>query len=101
MKQEQLFAEILSDRPSAGDVVYIERRGEEYAWRRTAADANALVLDAETLPDARICYSGEWPLDDPERWHVLCDDLIAKMESMAGGPDRCRWSADDPWPRGH
>jgi len=101
MNAAEVFAAIRSTRPEPGDVVYIERRGEEYSWRQTAAGADGLALDSATLPDSWICYSGEWPLDDAERWQAFCDDLLAEMESMAGGPDRCRWSADDPWPRGH
>ena len=101
MKAPEVFAEIRAARPSPGDVIYIERRGEEYAWRQTLADASVIALDAEKLPDAWICYAGEWPLDDGERWGSFCDDLLAEMESTAGGPDRCRWSPDDPWPRGH
>jgi hypothetical protein len=27
--------------------------------------------------------------------------LLAEMESMCGGADRCRWPLDQPYPPGH
>ena len=29
------------------------------------------------------------------------DDLIAEMDSMSGGADRCRWPLDQPYPVRH
>jgi hypothetical protein len=29
------------------------------------------------------------------------EDLLAEMESMCGGADRCRWPLDQPYAPGH
>jgi hypothetical protein len=29
------------------------------------------------------------------------EDLLAEMESMCGGADRCRWPLDQPYPVRH
>ena len=39
------------------------------------------------------------PGDDPVRRPGLFDDVLAEMETMVSGGDRCRWSPDEPWPR--
>lgn len=96
---------MLAAPPKAGDVVYIERRSESYAWIRTPLDAD-MPRDrsgCNTMPDVWIYYSGQWPAEsgDPEQWRAFLDDLLDEMESMAGGKDRCRWPFDDPWPHSH
>jgi hypothetical protein len=53
------------------------------------------------LPEAWIFYAGAWPVDDPARWSAFFNDLLAEMDSMVRGPDRCRWPLDDPWPHHH
>lgn len=100
MNREGLFSEIVAARPAEGDVVYVERRGEEYALRVTSPEAG-LDAGAESFPDVWVYWTGVWPLDDPDRQRAVFEDLLAEMESMGGGSDRCRWSVDDPWPRLH
>ena len=56
--------------------------------------------DART-PDAWLFYSGSWPAGDPERLAGHLDDLLAEMESMCGGEDRCRWPLGQPYPFQH
>lgn len=105
MTREELFSEILAVRPGSDDLVYIERRGENYAWNRTALsnEMPVIVSDNNALSDAWIYCSERWPLedDDADCWQAFFDDLLAEMESMASGDDRCRWPLDEPWPRGH
>ena len=48
-----------------------------------------------------MTFSADWPVDDPERLRAFFDDVMAELESMAGGPDRCRWPIDEPWPHSH
>ncbi len=68
--------------------------------RRIGADgALPLPTPDESLPDAWIYYSG-WPTHDQAE-SAFFEDLLAEMEAAAGGHDRCRWSADDPWPHAH
>jgi hypothetical protein len=93
MTPEQLNMELRAAAPVAGELVYLERRGDEYMWKRGQASSTE-------LPDAWMYYTGEWPIDDDERWGAFFDDLLAELDSMVTGVDRCRWSPDDPWPHG-
>jgi hypothetical protein len=36
-----------------------------------------------------------------KRFRAHLDDLIAEMDSMSGGADRCRWPLDQPYPVRH
>jgi hypothetical protein len=101
VNRAELEKEILAARPDTGDLVYIERRGEDYRWARTSAGGTVETPEAGGFPDAWMYYSGRWPVDDPEKVSAFFDDLLAEMDSMAGGADRCRWSPDDPWPHQH
>jgi hypothetical protein len=96
-----LITELVADWPEPGELVYLERRGDSYTTRRIGADG-VLPLPApeESLPDAWIYYGG-WPARDQHDESAFFDDLLAEMEAAAGGNDRCRWSADDPWPHAH
>ena len=100
MDQQGLLAAIIDARPGPADVVYVERRGEDYslpgdaARRRICSSAGW----AAEFPDVWIYWSGEWPADDADRQQAIFKDLLEEMESMGGGAaDRCRWSLDDPW----
>ena len=103
MNREQLSAALRTERPESGDLVSIERRGETYGFARTRAGdrPSAAEWEGGFLPDAWISYSGEWPFEDAGRWEAFFEDLLAEMEAMSGGADRCRWPADEPWPHGH
>ena len=100
MDREQLLSSLLTADPQPGDFVYVERRGESYAWYRVA-DGDATPV-AETA-DAWLYYSWQSPLGgDANNARAMLDDLLAEMESMTGsGADRCRWPLDQPYPRGH
>lgn len=95
MTPEQLGAELRAAAPAPGELVYLERRGDDYHWARGEVETG--VRD---LPDSWMYYTGVWPVTDPDRWTAFFDDLLAELDSMAGGADRCRWSLDDPWPHG-
>lgn len=102
MDRQHLLDALIEARPGPADVVYVERRGEEYGWR-VSDPGEDLLLGGPTgeFPDAWIYWSGNWPVDDTEGQQALFDDLLAEMETMVSGGDRCRWSPDDPWPRTH
>lgn len=103
LTREELFSDLLASPPGGDEMVYIERRGENYALRRGGFEAGLPTAAEEAGPDVWIYYSGRWPSpDEPdERWRAFVDDLLDEMESMAGGMDRCRWPLDEPWPHGH
>lgn len=87
--------------PEPDELVYVERRGESYAWQRNGIGVVIAGPDADApLPDAWIYYAG-WQRHDPQDPVAFFDDLLAEMEAAAGGQDRCRWSVDDPWPHSH
>jgi hypothetical protein len=96
-----LTAVIGADWPEPGELVYFERRGDSYTMRRIGTDgAFPLPEPGESLPDAWIYYSG-WQERHRKDVTAFVDDLLAEMDAAAGGQDRCRWSADDPWPHAH
>ncbi|MBV9690961.1 MAG: hypothetical protein JO202_14780 [Ktedonobacteraceae bacterium] len=105
MTQQELSLDIQAAHPTSDDLIYIERRGDNYSWRHTTTSTDMLKVRADiadgSLPDVWIYYSGTWPTQDPDRWQAFFDDLLAEMESMGGGADRCRWSLDEPWPHMH
>ncbi|MGH8930888.1 MAG: hypothetical protein ACRDZO_09755 [Egibacteraceae bacterium] len=92
MTPEKLSTELRAAALPPGELIYLERRGDEYTWVRGAMGTDAV------LPDAWMCYTGAWPVDD--KWDAFFTDLLAELNSMAGGDDSCRWSLDDPWPHG-
>ncbi|MBA2323843.1 MAG: hypothetical protein H0V92_07485 [Pseudonocardiales bacterium] len=95
MKSERLGIELRSADLRAGEMVYLERRGEEYGWTCGQVQPGAV------LPDSWMYYTGEWPVGDDGRWEAFFADLLAELDSMTTtGDDRCRWSPDDPWPHG-
>jgi hypothetical protein len=98
MDQAELFASLAEAAPDLEDIIYVERRGTAYSWHRVAPGAEPL---ASPGPDVWMYFSGAWPHDDPVRMQAFCTDLLAEMESMAGGADRCRWPLDQPWPMTH
>ena len=101
MNVDQLFASIEADRPGRDDVVYLERRGQDYHWRIVAAGgAITPSSEAGSEPDAWMSFSGDWPAD-PQRLQTFVFDLLAELESMADRTDRCRWPLDQPWPHQH
>jgi hypothetical protein len=101
MDRQRLLTAIIGSRPGPADVIYVERRGEDYDCRVTGPGED-LVLGGTGagFPDVWIYWSGEWP-DDPARQRAVFDDLLEEMESMGGGSDRCRWPLDEPWPHRH
>lgn len=101
MHREDLLDAILAAPPSAGEMLYLARRGEEYRCAGMPT-ANILTPPVDTEePDAWIYYGGVWPVEDRGRCAAILDDLLAELESMTGGIDRCRWPLDEPWPHGH
>jgi hypothetical protein len=102
MDRQQLLTAIVEARPGPADVVYVERRGDDYACRVTGPEEDLLLGGGPGgFPEVWIYWSGEWPIDDAGRQQAVFADLLEEMESMVGGSDRCRWSLDDPWPHRH
>jgi hypothetical protein len=96
-----LITTIVADWPEPGELVYIERRGDSYALRRLGTDGAFVGPESgESLPDAWIYYGG-WQAHHLHDVSAFFEDLFAEMDAAAGGHDRCRWSADDPWPHSH
>jgi len=97
--REQLVSTILTADPAPGDLVYVERREDSYAWHRPG---DGDLPPSQDQPDAWIYYSWQQPLGDTEAARAMVEDLLAEMESMTGhGDDRCRWPLDQPWPLTH
>jgi hypothetical protein len=93
---------IEANRPGRDDVVYLERRGNEYDWwivRAGEAITESRKPD-EPEPDAWMSFSANWPADS-KRLRAFFGDLLGELESMASRADRCRWPIDEPWPHSH
>jgi len=102
MDRTRLLTEILHLYPSPGETIYLERVDDDYHWH--IVDPGAALPgpgSANQAPDAWIFYSGTWPSHDTERMAAHLDDLLAEMESMSGGAERCRWPLDQPYPLDH
>lgn len=99
MDRAQLVASLTQAAPSAEDVVYVERQGTAYAWHRV--NLGAQPPESSAGADVWMYFSGAWPQADPARTQAFCEDMLAEMESMAGGEDRCRWPLDQPWSQLH
>jgi hypothetical protein len=103
MNREELFASIVAAGPGRDDLVYLERRCDEYDWGIVPVDGSAPGSPPVTTahPDVWMSFSAAWPADDPARMRAFFDDLLAELESMADPADRCRWPLSEPWPHFH
>jgi hypothetical protein len=103
MNREELFTSIVAARPGRDDIVYLQRRGDEYDWRLVALGDAAVAAAPSGVadPDVWMSFSARWPVDDTEQFRAFFDDMLAELESMADKADRCRWPVDDPWPHSH
>ena len=103
MNREELFTSIVAAGPGRDDIVYLERRGDDYEWQMVPM--GEITVDASPSagpsPDVWMSFSATWPVDDPERMRAFFDDMLAELESMADRADRCRWPIDEPWPHSH
>lgn len=99
MRREELLDAISADPPVEGEMLYLARRGATYDVQRIS-QGSAIGAWADDA-DVWIYYGGGWPAGDDERAAATLDDLLAELESMAGGVDRCRWPLDQHWPHGH
>jgi hypothetical protein len=102
VNRTQLLTEILDRTPLPGETVYLERQGDEYDWH--CVDGGARLPEpgaGRQMPDAWLFYSGSWPTEDPELLAAHLDDMLAEMETMCGGAERCRWPLDQPYPLQH
>jgi hypothetical protein len=101
VKVDELYASIEANRPGRDDVVYLQRRGDEYDWRIVPlGSAITPITEAGAEPDAWMSFSASWP-SDPQRLRAFFDDLLDELESMVSGADRCRWPVDEPLPHVH
>lgn len=100
MDRTRLISEITAAEISSQHVVYVERKGADYQWARIDP-GSAAMHPSSRGPDAWIFYSGPWPKGRPAELPAFVDDLLAEMESMTGGADRCRWPLDAPYPHSH
>lgn len=100
MDRVEFLAELAAADVRSGETVYLERRGGDYQWRRGAL-ATARPARDGPLPEAWMVYSGSWPDSPGDDRSCFLGDLLAELESMTGGHDRCRWPLDQPYPSRH
>lgn len=96
--EEEAFEAIVAARPGPEDMLFVGRRGKDYSCRVvTLGEPMTPDVDGE-FPDAWMFSNVAWPVDqDGDAQRRFFDDLVAEMETMAAGADRCRWEFDDPY----
>lgn len=98
MTEDEVFHAIVSARPGPEEILFIGRTGKDYSWRAIppgqpmSAEVDGVFLDAWMFSTIA------WPREvDEHGQRAYFDDLVAEMETMADGADRCRWELDDPY----
>ena len=94
MKVDELYASIEANRPGRDDVVYLERRGDEYDWWIVAPDGAPQPVRSDHLdPDVWMSFSATWP-DEPEEVEIeiLPDVAAAPVETVPQQPRQRRVS---------
>lgn len=98
MTEEEVFDAIVATKPGPDEILFVGRSGKDYSWRVVppgqpmAAEVDGVFLDAWMFSNVA------WPIsEDEDRQRAFFDDLVAEMETMDAGPDRCRWEFDDPY----
>lgn len=98
MTEDEVFDSIVAAKPGPDEVLFVGRNGKEYSWRSVpAGEPMSAEVDGVFL-EAWMFLTAPWPTGvgvDEQR--VFYDDLVAEMETMADGADRCRWEFDDPY----
>ena len=98
MTEDEVFVAILAARPGPEDIVYVGRSDQDYTWRVVNPGGPMLPGPDGVFPDAWMFTNVAWPVDaDEAGQRRFFDDMVAEMETMAGGADRCRWEFDDPY----
>ena len=104
MKADEMFDEIVAAKPDHDAILYVGRTGEDYDWRAIAA-GEPMVASGEGddgFPDAWVFSAAPWPVEQgADAQRAFFDDLLAEIETMVDGPDRCRWEFDDPYNHRH
>jgi hypothetical protein len=96
--EEEVFDAIVAAKPGPEEVLFVGRNDKDYSWRSVpAGEPMSAEVDGVFL-EAWMFITIPWPTEATEEaQRAFFDDLIAEMETMADGPDRCRWEFDDPY----
>jgi hypothetical protein len=102
MTAGEVFQAIVAAGPGPEDIIYLGRSNDDYSWR-VVAPGEAMMPDGDGMfGDAWMFTNVAWPSDaDEESQRRFFDDMVAEMETMAAGADRCRWEFDDPYGSRH
>jgi hypothetical protein len=96
--EDEVFHAIVAAQPGPDEILFIGRKGTDYSWRAVPpGEPMTAQIDGAYL-DAWMFSTVAWPRHaDEAGQRVYFDDLVAEMETMAAGADRCRWEFDDPY----
>ena len=98
MTEDEVFDAIVAARPGPDAILFVGRVGKEFAWRPIGPGEPMIGEIDGAFPDAWMFSTVAWPVDaDIDEQRRFFDDLLAELETMADGADRCRWEFDDPY----
>jgi hypothetical protein len=79
LSRDDLFIDLVTARFDGGELVYVERRADQYHWVRLLPGAVPPWLVAP-FPDAWICWDGAFPAGDLDYARQVFNALLADME---------------------
>jgi hypothetical protein len=96
--EDEVFNEIVAAEPGPEAILFVGRVGKEFAWRIIGPGEPMIGEIDGAFPDAWMFSTVAWPVGtDEDEQRRFFDDLLAEVETMADGTDRCRWEFDDPY----
>jgi hypothetical protein len=98
MTEEEVFDAIAASKPGPEEILFVGRTGKEYSWRSVPPGEPMTAQVDGAFLDAWMFSTIAWPIEGDEKvQRAFFDDLVAEMETMDAGADRCRWEFDDPY----
>jgi hypothetical protein len=96
--EEEVYDAIVASKPGPDEILFVGRAGKEYSWRSVPPGEPMSAEVEGVFLEAWMFSTIAWPTEaDEATQRAFFDDLVAEMETMADGADRCRWEFDDPY----
>jgi hypothetical protein len=98
MTEDEVFEEIVASKPGPDEILFVGRSDKDYSWR-IVPPGGSMIAEVDGVALSAWMFSTiAWPTgEDEDTQRAFFVDLVAEMETMADGADRCRWEFDDPY----